>query len=138
MVDRRLLVATYNQGKVAEFRRILSLDGVEVVGLADLGIDDEIEETGETFRENASLKARGVARLAGSCALADDSGLSIDHLDGRPGLLSARYAGEGAVDSDRMEKVLSEMIDAAYEQRSARFICALSVADGNGNVIAEV
>ena len=138
MLDRRLLVATHNQGKVVEFRRMLSLDGVEVIGLADIGIEDEIEETGQTFRENASLKASSFARLAGIPTLADDSGLVIDYLSGRPGIRSARYAGEGSSDSERMEKVLSEMSDASSEQRTARFICALCVADENGDPLAEV
>ena len=138
MVNRRLLVATHNQGKVVEFRRMLSLDGVEIVGLADLGIDDEIAETGATFRENALLKASGFARLAQIPTLADDSGLVVDHLNGRPGVLSARYAGEDASDVDRIEKVLSEMNDAANDRRSARFVCALSIADEDGNVVEEV
>ena len=138
MVDRRLLLATHNRGKVAEFTRILSLDGIEIIGLADLRIDDEIEETGDTFHENASLKASGFAQLSGIPTLADDSGLVIDFLNGRPGVLSARYAGEGASDIERMEKVLSEMSDAASEQRSARFVCALSVSDNNGKIVTEV
>lgn len=138
MVDRRLLVATHNQGKVAEFRRMLSLDGVEIVGLADLGIDAEIEETGATFRKNASLKASGFAGLLGVPTLADDSGLVIDVLNGRPGVLSARYAGEGASDLERMKKVLSEMSDAAGGQRSARFVCALSVSEGDGKIVGDV
>jgi XTP/dITP diphosphohydrolase len=138
MVSRRLLVATHNQGKVAEFRRMLTLDGVEIVGLADLGIGEEIAETGHTFRENASLKASGFARLAGIPTLADDSGLSIDYLNGWPGVLSARYAGDGASDIERMEKVLSEMSNAANAQRSARFICVLSISDADGEIVAEV
>jgi len=138
MIDRRLLVATHNRGKVAEFARMLALEGIEIVGLADLGIDGEMEETGETFREKASLKASGFAQLAGIPTLADDSGLVIDVLNRRPGVLSARYAGKGASDPERMEKVLFEMSDAASEQRSARFICALSLSDANGKIVTEV
>jgi XTP/dITP diphosphohydrolase len=138
MIDRRLLVATHNQGKVAEFRRMLSLDGIEIVGLADLGIHAEIAETGETFSENASLKARGYAGVSGLPTLADDSGLIVDYLNGRPGVQSARYAGEGVSDLERMEKVLSEMSDATNEQCSARFNCVICVADKNGNIVAEV
>jgi XTP/dITP diphosphohydrolase len=129
---RSLLIATQNRGKLAEFRRILALGPVDLLCLPDLEIGDEIEETGETFAQNAALKAGGYARLAAMPTLADDSGLIIDALDGRPGIHSARYAGETAGDADRIKKVLSEMEHVEQGSRTARFVCALSLADPDG------
>jgi XTP/dITP diphosphohydrolase len=128
-----LLIATNNLGKLAEFGRLL--DGVPV-SLRDLsyyGITDEVDETGETFAENASIKAAFYARLGGSRALADDSGLVIDHLNGEPGVRSARYAGENASDRERIAKVLAQMGNA--RDRSARFVCVCALADTSGKIV---
>jgi len=132
---RDLLIATNNRGKLAEFGQLLDSLPVDLRGLADLGIASEVEETGSTFAENASLKASIYAKSAGLPALADDSGLEIDYLDGAPGVRSARYAGELATDGERIEKVLLEMQSAHTGQRSARFVCFVALADANGNVI---
>lgn len=138
MIDRRLLIATHNRGKVEELERILARLDIRIVCLSDIGIKAEIEETGETFRENASIKASGYSRLAGIPTLADDSGLVVDYLNGRPGVHSARYAGENASDAERIEKILSEVHHAKDEERGARFVCAISVSDETGNIAETV
>ena len=107
-----------------------------LLSLSDVGIATEIAETGRTFRENAAIKASGYAMLAGVPTLADDSGLVIDHLDGRPGVYSARYAGDNATDEERVWKVIDEMKSAG--DRSARFICVATVAQADGRVVASV
>lgn len=120
----RLLVASTNPGKIKEMRSLLQSKHVEVLGINDFpelnGI--EIEETGSTFNENALLKARTYGRLVGIPTLADDSGLSVDALDGRPGVHSKRY---GVSDKDRIEKILKELILVPQEKRTAHFTCAL-------------
>jgi XTP/dITP diphosphohydrolase len=127
-----LLLATRNAHKVQELARILT--GVPVVlrSLADQGIPDEVDETGATYAENAALKATTYARLSGMLSLADDSGLEVDHLGGEPGLRSARYAGEGASNQDRIAKLLGELQGVPWEGRRARFVCVIAIADPDG------
>jgi XTP/dITP diphosphohydrolase len=96
----------------------------------------EIPETGDTFADNANLKAAGYAAIAKLPTVADDSGLIVDHLDGRPGVLSARYAGENATDADRVRKVLEEMRGTSPMERSARFASAISLANARGDIVA--
>ena len=128
----KLLIATRNAGKIREFSRMLSqlsADIVfEVVGLDDLGIDIEVEETGSTFEENAVLKARQYADASGEVTLADDSGLVVDALSGAPGVLSARYGGDGLDDEGRVNLLLENMIDVPGWQRSARFVAVIALA----------
>ena len=124
----RLLLATRNPGKIVEFQRLLKNAQVEVIGLDDVGVRDEIEETGETFEENARLKADGYARLSGELTLADDSGLEVDALGGRPGVMSARYGGPGLTDAQRVTKLLEEMKDVQGWKRTARFTAVLALA----------
>ena len=131
-----LLIATNNTGKLRELRELIGDMHLKLVGLSDVGVVVDIEETGTTFEENSAIKSAGFARLAGLPTLADDSGLEIDHLNGRPGVYSARYAGENATDMQRIEKVLAEMMGA--ENRVARFVCVMSFADSYGRVIASV
>jgi XTP/dITP diphosphohydrolase len=138
MARDTLLIATHNAGKAAEIGRIIGLSGLSLITLRDLNDADEIEETGTTFRANSEIKSTGYAKRWRIPTLADDSGLSIDHLGGRPGVLSARYAGPSAADADRIEKVLSEMKSAKDEMRSARFICAISLATENGEIVSTV
>jgi XTP/dITP diphosphohydrolase len=130
----KLLVATSNRGKVAELAEALDGLGVEVVDLAAIGLGDHPapEETGSTFEENALLKARYYYELTGVCAVADDSGLEVDVLGGRPGLYSARF---GATDAERIERLLGEMNGVPMSERSARFVCALALVGEN---LAEV
>lgn len=105
----KLVVATNNQGKVKEFRQLLEPLGFEPVSLKDEGIEIDIAEDGETFAENAHIKAQAVYEICKCPVLADDSGLEIEFLGGAPGIYSARYAGEDATDADRCNKILSEL-----------------------------
>ncbi len=125
-----LLIATQNKGKLAEYKAIFADLSVRVVTLADVGLDKlDVEETGTTFTANAELKARAYAAASGLTSLADDSGLCVDALDGRPGVYSARYAGEGATDADRRAKLLRELADKPNDERGAYFACAIVVYD---------
>jgi XTP/dITP diphosphohydrolase len=126
-MTKKLIVATWNSGKVREFSRMLSEMPFEVVGLDDLGITLEVEETGSTFEENAVLKARAYARESGELTLADDSGLEVDSLNGEPGVLSARYGGEGLDDEGRVQLVLDKMKHLAGWERTARFVAVLAL-----------
>ncbi len=121
----KLVVATNNQGKVKEFRQLLEPLGFEPVSLKDEGIEIDIAEDGETFAENAHIKAQAVYEICKCPVLADDSGLEIEFLGGAPGIYSARYAGEDATDADRCNKILSELDGVDVSMRSARFACAL-------------
>jgi XTP/dITP diphosphohydrolase len=125
--SRTLVVATRNTGKLREFRSLLLPLKCTALGLADLSLDAEIEESGSSFAENARLKAIGFSRLTRFPVLADDSGLEVTALGGAPGIRSARYAGEGASDADRIRKLLRE-IKESRGGREARFVCALALA----------
>lgn len=126
---KKILVATKNKGKVADFKAIFDRDKIEVISLLDLDASiDDIEETGETFSENAILKAEGIAEKLNIPVLADDSGLSVDYLDGRPGVYSARYAGIDKDDQRNNNKLLSELEGVPLSERTATFICALAFA----------
>jgi len=131
---KKLVVATRNPGKAREIAAMLSDLPVEVVSLADYPDYAEPPETGETFVQNAVEKARSAAEHTGQLALADDSGLVIDALGGQPGVYSSRFAGEGASDEQRCEKVLRLMQDVPNGNRSARFVCALAIAWPDGEV----
>ncbi|XRJ09588.1 XTP/dITP diphosphatase [Bacillus subtilis] len=128
IIMKEAIIATHNQGKVKEFKEILEPRGYDVKSLAEIGFTEEIEETGHTFEENAIMKAEAVAKAVNKMVIADDSGLSIDNLGGRPGVYSARYAGEQKDDQANIEKVLSELKGIEKEQRTARFRCALAVS----------
>ena len=129
-----LAIASNNQGKIAELRSLLG-DAVNIVTLADLGLESP-DETGETFEENAELKARYVHSQTGLPALADDSGLEVDALHGRPGVRSARYAGESATDADNRALLLAEMKDIPPARRTARFVSVITLVDESGEVHA--
>jgi len=130
-----LLVATQNQGKLRELRQLLAYLPLELSGLADFPNVETVPEMGDSFIENASLKAVGYARQTDRLALADDSGLEVDALGGAPGILSSRYAGEGASDADRIEKLLAELSNNSVAERSARFVSAVVIADGAGRIL---
>lgn len=132
---RSLVVATQNQGKLRELREMLADLPFQLYGLTDFPDIDQVPETGESFIENASLKAVGYAMQTGCLALADDSGLEVDALGGAPGVLSARYAGESASDADRIEKLLLELSINPAMKRSARFVSAVAIADGGGRIL---
>lgn len=136
---RRLVLASGNRGKLAEFEHLLADSGFEVVAQGSLGVLD-IEETGTTFVENALLKARHAARITRLPALADDSGLCVEHLDGAPGLYSARYAGTHGDAAANRAKLLHALEGVPAERRSAFFICVLVLlrhADDPAPLIAE-
>lgn len=132
----KLLIATNNAGKVAEFRQLLDGCGWELITPAHAGIDIEIEETGQTYLENATIKAVTFAKASGLTSLADDSGLEVDALDGRPGILSARYAGPDRTDAERATALLEELADVAGKDRTARFRCVIVIAETDGTVQA--
>jgi XTP/dITP diphosphohydrolase len=127
MIMNRLVVATRNAGKMLEFRRLLLPLRSEILSLTDLSIDKDFDETGTTFAENARLKALAYSGLTSLPVLADDSGLEVAVLEGRPGIYSARYAGPGASDSDRIRKLLAELAKFSVN-RDARFVCSLALA----------
>ncbi len=126
---RDLLIATHNQGKVIEFGDILLELDVRLLSLADIGLTMEVQETGSTFAENAVLKAERYARESGLLTLADDSGLEVDALDGRPGVYTARYGGNGLTTQQRYQYLLAEMTGVPAEKRTARFRCVVALAD---------
>src|SRR5213076_1738840 len=123
-ITGKLVIATHNPGKLAEMRELLAPHGVEAVSAGELGLD-EPEETGDTFRANAAIKAMAAAKAAGLPAFADDSGIVVDALDGAPGIYSARWAGETKDFRHAMEKVegmLRERDAFRPEQRKAHFV----------------
>jgi XTP/dITP diphosphohydrolase len=123
-----LVVATGNPGKLREFEAALARAGVAVLGLSALLDPTPIEERGTTFLENATAKAEGYSRRTELPVLADDSGLEVDALEGRPGVLSARFGGPHLSDAARCRAVLKGLIDVSEERRTARFRCALALA----------
>lgn len=132
----KFIIATNNQKKLKELERILNPLGINAVSAKDEGILlDDVEETGTTFAENALLKAEAAFKKTGLPSVADDSGLSVDALDGRPGIYSARYAGENATDSDKNNKLLSELKDVPEKDRTAHFACAICCVLPNGEKI---
>lgn len=133
-MHRKLLLATNNQAKVSEYRRLLRNLPYELITLAEQGITTIVSEVGESFEENARLKATLLAAESQLLALADDSGLEVDALGGEPGRLSARYAGENASDKDGVSYLLSRLEGVPWEKRSARFQCVIAVAAPGGEV----
>jgi XTP/dITP diphosphohydrolase len=125
---KEVIIATKNPGKAKEFEHIFAARGIEVQTLLDFPEIADVEETGLTFEENAILKAEAVSRALNKMVIGDDSGLIVDALEGRPGIYSARYAGEPKNDQNNTDKVLSELKGIPEEKRSARFYCALAVA----------
>jgi len=131
---RQLLIATSNPGKVFELKEMLSDLPLRLLTLADLSSVTEIEENGRTFDENARLKARGYALQSGMIALADDSGLEIAALDGRPGSLSARYGGDVSF-AQKMTTLLAELDETVDQGRVARFVCSIAISGAGGEVL---
>jgi len=133
-MTQKLLVATHNRGKIAEYRALLSDLPLAVTWLDEEGITEDVEETGATFVENACLKAEAYARLTGLWTWADDSGLEVDALGGRPGVYSARYGGPGLNDAARYRLLLAEMAAIAPAPRTARFRCVVALAAPGGPI----
>jgi XTP/dITP diphosphohydrolase len=138
-MSTRLLLATRNAGKLAELQRLLetAVSGVEVIGLRDVPEYPEAPETGATFEENALLKAREAVRHTGLPAVADDSGLTVDALNGMPGVLSARWSGRHGDDDANTALLLGQVADVPDERRGAAFVCAAALVtpDGTERVI---
>jgi XTP/dITP diphosphohydrolase len=133
----RVVLATRNAGKVEELRRLLAPHGVELVGLEDVPPFEPGPETAPDFAGNALAKAREAVRHTGLPAVADDSGLEVDALNGMPGVLSARWAGRHGDDRANLELVLGQLVDVPDERRGARFVCAAAYAlpDGREEVV---
>lgn len=125
---KEIVIATKNKGKAKEFKQFFETFGISAKSLLDFAETlPDIEETGTTFKKNAQLKAKGIADLLSIPVLADDSGLIIDALEGKPGVYSARFAGLHATDDENMEKVLTELENVEYKKRTARFISMLAL-----------
>jgi XTP/dITP diphosphohydrolase len=135
MNRRQLLIATYNFGKLQEVRALLAGLPFELCDLSLFAFIEPVAEDGSTFSENAALKASGYAHQTGIMTLADDSGLEVEALGGRPGVRSARYAGEGASDTERVQKLLSELDAAMAPNRAAQFASAIAVAAEQGTIL---
>ena len=123
-----LLIATRNAGKLEEISRLIAGASIQTVSLADVGVDREVDETGETFEANSTLKASTYARLSGLPTLADDSGLEVDALGGEPGVRSSRYAGDDATDADRVAFLLGRLQNEGRGPWRACFRCVIAIA----------
>jgi XTP/dITP diphosphohydrolase len=130
-----LLLASNNPGKVRELRDLLPGTAWRVVTPADLDLQLEVEESGDTYAENAALKARAFCAAAHMTALADDSGLEVDALDGRPGVHTSRYGGLQATPAAQMQRLLRELRDVPEERRTARFRCVIAIATPDGRLV---
>ena len=128
----KLLLATYNPGKIREYRFLLEGLGYQITTLSEKGTVKAIEESGSSYEQNARLKALTYAKSSQLTALADDSGLEVDALDGEPGIKSARFAGESATDADKMNLLLARLEDVPREKRTARFKCVIAIASPGG------
>ena len=140
MIPHRLLLATRNKGKIDEFRRILeeiAAGQIELVGLDQFPNLHDVAETGSTFKENALLKAREMCAASGIAAIADDSGLCVDFLNGEPGIFSARWSGVHGDDAANTLKVLNSLADVPDEKRGAHFTCVAAIALPDGRTHTE-
>ena len=131
---QEVVIATHNPGKLREIKAILSSFSLKFLSLIDFPDLPEVGEDGATFAENAGKKARTIAALTGRLTIADDSGLVVEALQGRPGVFSARYAGEHATDRERCQKLLAEMATIPEGQRQAQFVCAMAAALPRGKL----
>jgi XTP/dITP diphosphohydrolase len=129
---RLIVVGTRNQGKLKEFESLFSQDTLMLRSWKDYNQDFDLTEDGNAFWENAFKKAEITARMTGEVSIADDSGLEVDALSGRPGIFSARYAGQKASDEENIAKVLGEVATVPLSQRGARFVCALVIFAPDG------
>ena len=130
---KKVVIASNNTHKISEIRNALMFDGWTYFSLSEVGVESDPEENAETFEGNARIKARAAHNATGLAALADDSGLVVDALDGAPGVLSARYAGIHGSDADNNAKLLEALADVPDDKRSARFVCSLVFVDEDGS-----
>ena len=131
----KVIIATANKEKLKEMREILSPLGIEAVSMADAGYDLEIEENGSTFEENAYIKAKAVCDASGEIAIADDSGIIIDALDGMPGVYSARFLGHDTPYEIKNQKIIEMLKEVKGKDRSARYVCSIACVFPDGRVI---
>ena len=136
-MTRKLLVATHNKGKVTEFAEMLGDLNLDWLSLDDIGVTTDVVETGSSFRENALLKAHSYAAETGLLTLADDSGLVVDALNGRPGVYTARYGGAGLSHEERYRLLLQNLQEVAWPERTARFCCVIACVAPNGALLGE-
>jgi XTP/dITP diphosphohydrolase len=134
-MGKRIIFATGNEGKMREIRMILADLGIPVVSLKEAGISADIEENGQTFAENAVIKAKTIMEQTGEIAMADDSGLAIDYLDGAPGIYSARFMGEDTSYDIKNQALIEKLAGVPDEQRTARFVCAIACAFPDGTIL---
>jgi len=127
-----MVVASKNKGKLDEIKYIFKDLSYEIKSMQEVGIQDDIAETGTTFEENALIKARYIQRITGGVVMADDSGLEVEYLDGAPGVYSARYAGVNATDTQKNEKLLATLNGVPFEKRGASFVCVIAVVFPDG------
>ena len=133
----KIVFATANEGKVKEIKEILKDFPIEVVSMKEMGITADIEENGTTFEENSLIKARALVKLTGLPALADDSGLEVDYLNGEPGIYSARYLGRDTDYDYKNNYIIDKLSGAKGEERSARFVCVISLVLPDGREFVE-
>ncbi|MBA2379889.1 MAG: RdgB/HAM1 family non-canonical purine NTP pyrophosphatase [Blastocatellia bacterium] len=131
----KLLIATTNQGKLREIESLIYRPDVQLLSLSDFSAASEVAETGETFLANATIKAAGYARQFGVMTVADDSGLEVASLGGRPGVHSARFGGEQTPYAEKMRMLLDEIAGLETDDRTARFVCAIAAADVSGQIV---
>lgn len=124
-MDKEIVVASNNQGKLKEIQDILS--GYKVISMKDLGIEMEIEENGETFEENAFIKAKTIAKMTGKLCIADDSGLCMEAFNGFPGIRTARFLGENATQAEKNQYIVEKVQGLTRERRKAKFICTIAL-----------
>ncbi len=134
-MKERLIFATGNEGKMREIRKILDGLGMEILSMKEAGVSLDILEDGETFRENAQIKAYAVWRETGGIVLADDSGLVVDYLGGDPGIYSARYMGEDTSYEIKNQAIIDRLAGIEGEERAARFVCAIAAVLPDGQVL---
>jgi XTP/dITP diphosphohydrolase len=132
---KKIIFATTNENKVREVKMMMEGFDVELYTMKDAGIDVDIVEDGTTFEENAIIKAKTIMEMTGEIALADDSGLEVDYLDGAPGIYSARFLGEETSYDVKNNYIIDKLKEAKGKERSARFVCAMAAAFPNGEVI---
>lgn len=133
----KILIATKNQGKVNDFKVLFEPKGIKVISLLDLDSIEDVEETGTTFSENATLKSEAIATLLNMPVISDDSGLEVDALDKEPGVYSARYAGLEKDDEKNIDKVLENLKGVEEKDRTARFVCAIAVSEPGKETIVK-
>lgn len=132
---RKVIFATSNEGKMIEIREILKDLEIELLSLKDIELDPDIEENGETFEDNAIIKAKAIAELTNEIVLADDSGLEVDYMNKAPGVYSARFMGENTSYDIKNQYIIDQLAMATEEERTARFVCVIACAFPNGEII---